>query len=105
MQKATNFNDIAIVYVKGSDYIIHFWYASKNDAINIMKNSNLNEKSGSLFFLLYMKMSQITYYQRNRDVIPNKAKYYSKNDKEILRDKYRNLSEEEKKEKKRTWKK
>ena len=54
-------------------------------------------------------MSEITYYQRNRDVIPNKEKYYCKNDKEILRDnardKYRNLSEEEKKEKERTWKK
>ena len=48
MQKAMNFNDVAIVSVKGSDYRIHFWYASKNDAINIMKNSNLNEKSGSL---------------------------------------------------------
>ena len=42
MQKA------AIVSVKGSDYRIHFWYMSKNDAINIMKNSNLNKKSGSL---------------------------------------------------------
>ena len=45
VQKA-NFN--AIVSVKGSDYRIHFWYMSKNNAINIMKNSNLNEKSGLL---------------------------------------------------------
>ena len=44
MQKAMNLNDIAIASVKGSDYRIHFWYMSKNDAINIMKNSNLNEK-------------------------------------------------------------
>ena len=43
MQKAMNFNDVAIVSVKGSDYRIHFWYE-----YNIMKNSNLNEKSGSL---------------------------------------------------------
>ena len=42
IQKAMNFNDIAIVSVKGSDFRIHFWYMSKNDAINIMKNSNLN---------------------------------------------------------------
>ena len=42
-----NFN-VAIVSVKGSDYGIHFWYMSKNDAVNIMKNSNLNEKGGSL---------------------------------------------------------
>ena len=41
-----------------------------------------------------------TYYQRNRDVILNRAKDYYENDKERLReqarDKYRNLSEEEK---------
>ena len=48
MQKAMNFNDAAIVSIKGSDYRIHFWYMSKNNAININKNSNLNEKSGSL---------------------------------------------------------
>ena len=43
-----NFNDVAIVSVKGSDYRIHFWYMCKDDAINIMKTSNLNEKSGLL---------------------------------------------------------
>ena len=26
-------------------YRIHFWYMSKNDAINIINNSNRNEKS------------------------------------------------------------
>ena len=45
-------------------------------------------------------MSGLTYYQRNRDVILNRAKNYYENDKERLkelaRDKYRNLSEEEK---------
>ena len=46
---------------------IHFWYMTKNDLINIMKHLNLNEKSGSLkFFLLYIKMSETPYYQRNR---------------------------------------
>ena len=44
MQKAMHFNCVAIVSVKGSDYRIHFWYISKDDAINIMKNYNLNEK-------------------------------------------------------------
>ena len=48
VQKAMNFNDVAIDSVKGSDYSIHFWYMSKDDAINIMKSSNLNEKSTSL---------------------------------------------------------
>ena len=32
--------------LKRSDYRIHFWFMSKNDAINIMRNSDLNEKSG-----------------------------------------------------------
>ena len=45
MQKAMTFNDVAIVSVKRSDNRIHFWYMSKDDAINIMKNSKLNEKS------------------------------------------------------------
>ena len=33
-----NFNDVAIIFIKGSDYRIPFWYMSKNDAIYIMKN-------------------------------------------------------------------
>ena len=41
---------------------------------------------------------ELTYYQRNRDVILNRAKVCYENDKEKLkeqaRDKYRNLSEE-----------
>ena len=45
IQKTMNLNDVAIVSVNGSNYIIHFCYMSKNDAINIIRNSNLNEKS------------------------------------------------------------
>ena len=48
MQKAMNFNDVAIVSVKGNDYRTHFWYISKDVAINIMNNSNLNDKSVAL---------------------------------------------------------
>ena len=44
--------------------------------------------------------ADLTYYQRNRDVILNRAKNYYENDKQRLRrqakDKYRNLSEEKK---------
>ena len=54
-----------------------------------------------IIFLLYIKMSETTYYQRNWDIIPNRAKDYYKNDKDRLRDnardKYRNLSEEKNK--------
>ena len=77
---------------------------SKDDAINIMNNSNLIDKKGVLqFFLLHIKLSDKTYDQRNRDVILNRAKDCYENDKEILReqarDKYGNLSEEKKNEK------
>ena len=53
-------------------------------------------------FLLHIKMSEsayLTYYQRNRNVILNRAEDYYENDKERLkeqaRDKQRNLPEEE----------
>ena len=48
MQKTMIFNNVAIVYVKGSAYRIHFWYMSKYDAINIMNGSNLIDKSNVL---------------------------------------------------------
>ena len=48
-------------------------------------------------------MSEKTYYQRNSDVILNRAKDYYENDKERLReearDKYKHLSEEKMKRK------
>ena len=44
-----NFNNVAIFSVKGSDYRIHLWYMRKDDAINIMKSSDLNEKTGLLW--------------------------------------------------------
>ena len=48
MQKAMSFNNVAIVYVKGSAYRINFWCMSKDDAINIMKGSSLADKKGVL---------------------------------------------------------
>ena len=48
MQKAVKFNNVAIVSIKGNDYIIHFWYVSRDDAISLMNNYSFNEKAGSL---------------------------------------------------------
>ena len=48
MQKALTFNIVAIVYIKWSAYKIHFWYMSKDDAINTMNGSNLVDKMGVL---------------------------------------------------------
>ena len=55
MQKAMSFNDVAIVYVKGSAYRIHFWYMNKDDTISIMNNSNFVDKIGVFYFLLCTK--------------------------------------------------
>ena len=48
MQKSMSFNNIAIVYVKGSAYRINFWCMSKDDAINITNGSSLADKKGAL---------------------------------------------------------
>ena len=66
MQKAINFNDIAIVSVKGYNYRIHIWYISKGNAIEIIKHFDLNEKSGLLKFFSYVKkmINESTYYQK-----------------------------------------
>ena len=48
MQKSIDSKNIAIVYVKGSAYRIHYWYMSKRKAINVMTNSNLIDKNGVL---------------------------------------------------------
>ena len=105
------FSDLAIVYVKGNAYRIHFWYISKDDAITIMNNSNLIDKKGVLwFFLLYIKKwvrrhiveeTEMWYYIEQK-ISMNTIKNILR---EQARDKYRNLSEEEKQKKERTWKK
>ena len=55
-----------------------------------MNNSSVHEKTGSLLnslnFHYIQKMSKTTYYERNRDVILNRAKDYYKNNKELLRE-------------------
>ena len=52
MQKAVGFNNIAIVYIKGSADKIQFWYMSKDNAINIMNGSILHDKR---VFIIYKK--------------------------------------------------
>ena len=65
---------------------------NKDYAKNIMKNSDLDEKSG-----LLLKMGdKTTYYQRNRKNLSNRPKEYYENNKERLTEKgktkYRKLS-------------
>ena len=46
--KANSMQNLAIVYFKGNACRIHFWNMSKDDATNIMHNSNLIDKKGVL---------------------------------------------------------
>ena len=57
MQKATSLNYVAIIYVKGNAYRIHFYYMSKNDEIRIMGNFNLIPKKECfmIFFIMCKK--------------------------------------------------
>ena len=48
MRKVFSFNDVALIYVKGTAYRTHFWNMSKDDAINIVNDSNLICKMGVL---------------------------------------------------------
>ena len=59
MQKVMKFIDISNVSVKGSYFRIQFWYMSKNDAINIIKNSNLNKKMDHFSFIYKLSKKQM----------------------------------------------
>ena len=51
-------------------------------------------------FLLYIKMSETTYYQRSRETILNRAKDYYQNNEEVLREGPKNRQREFSEEKK-----
>ena len=75
MQKSIDFNVAAIVSVNGSDYRINFWYMSKDDAINIMKNFDLNKLDNHIFFTSY-KNEWKNLLSKNRKAVLNRAKEY-----------------------------
>ena len=62
-------------------------------------DGHIEENNGNKYLVCDLAELGKTYYQRNRDVILNRAKDCQENDKERLReqarDKYKNLSEEE----------
>ena len=37
------FNDFSIFFVRGNDYRTDFWFLSKDEAINLLKNADLTE--------------------------------------------------------------
>ena len=46
--KANSMQNLAIVYHKGNAYHINLVFITKDDAINLIKNSNLIDKKGTL---------------------------------------------------------
>ena len=48
------------------------------------------KKGNYYFFLHYVKISERTYYQRDKEAIFNRAKEYYENNKEVLGEKGRN---------------
>ena len=70
-----NFKDVVIASVKGIDYRIDFWYMSKNDAINMMENFNLDKKVDYYKkILLYIKMGETTYHKEKQQQQRNNSK-------------------------------
>ena len=101
LQKAMNFNDVAIVSIEGSDYRIHIQYLSKEDAIRIMNSYNLNEKKGIIILFCTINKSE------QENLLSKKQRSDTKQIQRVLqemtrkrlnqqsRNKYRELSEEE----------
>ena len=48
LMMSMNLSNIAILNIKGSDYCCIISLISKNEAINLMQNADLTEKSGTL---------------------------------------------------------
>ena len=46
--KANSMQNLAIFYHKGNAYRVYFVFMSKNDAFNLIKNSNIIDKKGML---------------------------------------------------------
>ena len=58
--KATNMQNLAIIYHEGNAYRVNFAFMSKNDAFNLIKNSNIIDRKGVLLcHLIQIKDLQI----------------------------------------------
>ena len=46
--------NVIFVSVKGNHYRIHFGYMSKDEAINLLRNGDLTEKSRNLLNIIFL---------------------------------------------------
>ena len=93
-----NLSDIAILNIKGTDHCCIITLISKDDAINLLQNAELTEKSGTLlkklqikkilkFFKVYIKMEKVikfgeiktqkqTFHQNKEPISIKKYRYW-----------------------------
>ena len=50
-----SFNDVAIVTNGRNNYRIQLWFMTKSEAVNTIKNADLNEKHGQSCYYDYKK--------------------------------------------------
>ena len=60
MQRAISFKDATMVYVNGNHYRTHFWFISKNEALNFSRNVSFTQKSRSVI-LVILKLKNINF--------------------------------------------
>ena len=75
MQKVTSFNNVIIAFVKENDFRIYFWYMGKDEAIIIMKNSDLKKKMGHYKRGLKKLQCLVTLKLKNTNFIPTKSQF------------------------------
>ena len=75
-----NLSDITILNIKGSDYRCIISLISKNEAINVMQNTDLTEKSGTLWninnLFSYIKIGKVILTFGNTEIEKNKFYRY-----------------------------
>ena len=73
-----NLNDIAILNIKGCDYCYIISIISKNEAINLLQNADLTEKSGAWQNIkVYIKAEHYKTLTINFQSIKNKGLMFS----------------------------
>ena len=65
---SVNFSNIAILNIKGSDCRCIISLISKNEAINLLQNADLNEETGSLQIKTITKISK-AYIKMEKTII------------------------------------
>ena len=73
-QKCNELKNITIIRIKKSVSKIFVLFMTKREAKELIVNSNLTNKKGILYiFFYFIKLDNTTYYQRNKEIMLNRA--------------------------------